>query len=229
METELSSKIGYSFKNQSLLITALTHSSYANEVKNKTVQFNERLEFLGDSVLNMLAAEYLYSRFDKLPEGDLTKVRASVVCENSLYEIAKKIELGSYLFLGKGEEQTGGRQRMSILADATEALIAALYLDGGIEAARSFVMPFIEERAAEALKQHYLRDYKTALQEIVQKNKQETIRYELTGESGPDHDKTFSAAVYLNSNAVAFGSGKTKKEAEQSAAKAALELMGEKL
>ena len=177
----------------------------------------------------MLAAEYLYSRFNHLPEGDLTKMRALIVCEGSLYEIAKKINLGAYLYLGKGEEQNGGRQRVSILADATEALIGALYLDGGIEAARKFVIPFIEEKAAAATNRHLMKDYKTALQEIVQKNKQETIRYELVGETGPDHDKTFSTALYINSNAVAFGTGKSKKEAEQAAAKALLELMGERI
>ena len=229
MESDLARRIGYNFKNQALLITALTHSSYANEAKNKSSPYNERLEFLGDSVLNMLTAEYLFSRFNNLSEGDLTKVRAMIVCENALYEIARKIGLGEFLLLGKGEEQTGGRLRVSILADATEALIAALYLDGGIEAARSFVLPYIEGKAADALKQHFLKDYKTALQEIVQQNKQETIRYEIAGATGPDHDKTFNAILYINTNPVAFGFGKTKKEAEQSAAKAALELMGEEI
>lgn len=226
---ELCSKIGYRFKNPALLRTALTHSSYANEAKNMPAEHNERLEFLGDSVLNMLAAQYLFSRFTDLAEGDLTKVRASVVCESSLHEIALQIGLGSFLFLGKGEEQTGGRARASILADATEAVIAAVFLDGGLEAARRFVSPFIEAKVKCVLSHHSMRDYKTALQEIVQKSRQETIRYELTGETGPDHDKTFHAALYINSNAVASGSGKTKKEAEQSAAKAALELMGQEL
>ncbi len=219
----------YIFKNISLLRAALTHSSYANEVRNGKLEFNERLEFLGDSVLNMLVAEYLYANYEELAEGELTRVRAAIVCAGTLHEIAKKIDLGKYLYLGKGEERTGGRMRASILADALEALTAAIYLDGGLGATREFLHPHIEEHAQRAAGRQIIDDYKTALQEIVQKNKQETLSYSLVGESGPDHEKTFTVMLYLNSNPFTTGEGKSKKEAEQHAAKAALELMGQEL
>lgn len=216
---------GYSFRDEGLLRTALTHSSYANE--NRGV-CNERLEFLGDAVLNMLTATYLYAAYPELPEGELTKLRAAVVCEASLYTVACAIDLGKYLLLGRGEEASGGRGRVSILADATEALIAAIYLDGGTDAARSFIIPRLEGNIRTAFEGRFLKDYKTSLQEIVQKNREETISYELTGESGPDHDKRFEVTIYLNSNPVAVGEGRSKKEAEQHAARQVLELMGEK-
>lgn len=218
---------GYIFKDEQLVQTALTHSSYANEAHGRDVVCNERLEFLGDSVLNMLAAEYLYGNFSRFAEGDLTKLRASLVCEGALYKVAMDIGLGDCLLLGHGEERSGGRGRPSVLADAMEAVLGAMYLDGGLEPVRKFLTPYFESGSAEAIKKHTLCDYKTALQEIVQKNKQELICYKVTDASGPEHDKTFTATLYLNSNPLTQGTGKSKKEAEQNAAKAALELMGE--
>ncbi|MBR4940826.1 MAG: ribonuclease III [Clostridia bacterium] len=226
MENSKSPELGYQFKNQSLLRTALTHSSYANEAHEKDVVCNERLEFLGDSVLNMLAAEYLFGNFSRFAEGDLTRLRASLVCEGALFRIASDIELGEYLLLGHGEDRSGGRSRPSVLADAMEAVLGAMYLDGGLEPVRSFLIPHFEIGAASAIKKHTLCDYKTALQEIIQKNKQELICYKVTDASGPEHDKTFTATLYLNSNPLTTGRGKSKKEAEQNAAKEALELMG---
>lgn len=218
---------GYQFKNAALLRTALTHSSYANESHEKDVVCNERLEFLGDSVLNMLAAEYLFGNFSRFAEGDLTRLRASLVCEGALFRIASDIELGDCLLLGHGEERSGGRNRPSVLADAMEAVLGAMYLDGGLEPVRKFLIPHFETGAASAIRKHTLCDYKTALQEIIQKNKQELICYKVTDATGPEHDKTFTATLYLNTNPLTTGRGKSKKEAEQNAAKAALELMGE--
>lgn len=215
-------KIGYKFKEESFLYCALTHSSYANENQGR-IKSNERLEFLGDSVLGFLVAEYLFCNHKDQPEGELTKLRATMVCENSLSSFATKIDLGNSLMLGKGEINSGGRERPSILADAFEALIAAIYLDGGIEAAGNFVnrfvMGFSPERSS-------FNDYKTSLQEIVQKNPEETLEYVLISESGPDHDKTFEVEVHLNSNPIGKGKGRSKKQAEQQAAKEALMLMG---
>lgn len=223
----LSEKTGYSFQNPSLLKTALTHSSYANEHRDRHLQNNERLEFLGDSILGFVSADYMFHHYPHLPEGELTKLRAAVVCEQTLYEIAKELGLHEEILLGKGEEAGGGRQRASILADAVEALLGAIYLDGGMEAARKFVMSFVPRKAELAENGGAFKDYKTALQEIVQKNRQETLTYQLSGESGPDHDKRFTVQVLLNTNIFAEGSGKSKKEAEQMAAKHALELMGQ--
>ena len=224
----LEQKIGYSFKNSKWLTLALTHSSYANEHKAHGVACNERLEFMGDSVLGFISAEYLYSKFTSKPEGELSKLRSSLVCETALDIYAKQLELGKYLLLGHGEDLAGGRTRPSILADAFEALIAAIYMDGGIENAKKFVLPFIESAIANNEKTNALnRDYKTALQEIAQKNPGEIISYAVVGESGPDHNKCFSVNVYLNSNLLASGEGRSKKEAEQDAAKQALKLMGE--
>ncbi len=220
--SEFEKVIGYEFKNKSLLETALTHSSYANE-KQSGRECNERLEFLGDSVLGVITADYFYHNLAHLPEGEMTKKRAACVCEKSLHGFAKEINLGKYLFLGRGEDNTGGRKRASILADAFEAVIGAIYLDGGLEDVRKFVLGFIKEAAA---KQLSLRDYKTELQEIIQKNPAEHLTYVLVGESGPDHDKRFEVEVMLNSNVVGYGMGKSKKLAEQQAAKQALELMG---
>lgn len=214
--------IGYTFKNEKLLETAFTHSSYANE-KQLARDCNERLEFLGDSVLGVISADYFYHNLSHLPEGEMTKRRAACVCEKSLFNFAKEIELGKYILLGKGEEHTGGRRRPSILADAFEAVIAAIYLDGGLESARNFVLRFIKKAAAETPK---FKDYKTALQEIIQKNPDEHLTYILVGESGPDHDKRFEVEVCLNSNVIGDGIGQSKKGAEQAAAKKALELMG---
>lgn len=220
--SDFENKIGYTFKNIRLLETALTHSSYANE-KQTLRDCNERLEFLGDSVLGVITAEYFYHNVKHLPEGEMTKKRAACVCEKSLYGFAKEIELGKYIFLGRGEENTGGRNRPSILADAFEAVIAAIYLDGGLDEVRKFVLDFIKKAATQQIN---IRDYKTELQEIIQKNPDEHLTYVLVGESGPDHDKRFEVEVNLNSNVIGCGKGRSKKLAEQQAAKQALELMG---
>lgn len=217
-------KIKYNFKNKELIYEALSHSSYANE-KKKTRHSNERLEFLGDSVLSIVVSQYLFQHFTHLPEGELTKIRASLVCEKSLYDFAKQIDLGQHLLLGKGEENTGGRQRVSILADAFEAVIAAVFLDGGLEAARTHILRFIP-KDIDNRKSVSFSDHKTILQEIIQKNPEEKIEYRLVGQSGPDHNKAFKVQVYLNSNVIGTGVGRSKKEAEQMAAKEALELMG---
>lgn len=225
MFEEFQKNIGYTFKDESILKTAFTHSSYANE-KQLTTDCNERLEFLGDSVLGVISADYFYHNLSHLPEGEMTKRRAACVCEKSLFEFAKEIDLGKYILLGKGEEHTGGRNRPSILADAFEAVIAALYLDGGLEEAQKFVLRFIKKAAK---KQPSFNDYKTALQEIIQKNPDEHLTYVLASESGPDHNKRFEVDVLLNSNVIGNGVGISKKSAEQAAAKSALELMGVKL
>ncbi|MBE6774820.1 MAG: ribonuclease III [Ruminococcaceae bacterium] len=216
--------IGYEFKDKGLLRTALTHSSYANE-KHLSGECNERLEFLGDSVLGIITAEYFYHNLNHLPEGEMTKKRAACACEKSLHSFAREISLGKYIYLGKGEERMGGRKRASILADAFEAVIGAIYLDGGLENARRFVLDFVKKAADEQLS---FVDYKTVLQEIIQKNPDEHLSYAVVAESGPDHDKRFEVEVYLNSNTIGYGKGKSKKIAEQQAAKQALELMGVK-
>ena len=214
--------IGYHFKNPDLLETAFTHSSFKNE-RGLHRDCNERLEFLGDSVLGVISADYFYHNLNNLPEGEMTKRRAACVCEKSLFDFAKEIDLGKYILLGKGEERNGGRERPSILADAFEAVIAAIYLDGGLEQARTFVLRFLKTAAHQAVK---LNDYKTTLQEIVQKNPDEHLTYVLVAQSGPDHRKSFEVEVRLNSNVIGVGEGHSKKAAEQDAAKKALELMG---
>ncbi len=221
---ELMDVIGYRFTEDELLKTALTHSSYANEVKKGT-PYNERLEFLGDSVLSIVVSDYLFLHYKHLPEGELTKLRASLVCERTLCEFARSIELGKYMRFGRGEDASGGRERPSILSDAFEAVIAAIYLDGGIESARDFVLRFIKKQL-EGKRSSPFKDYKTALQEIIQQNKEETVSYCLVEESGPDHDKRFTVEVRLNSNVIGRGTGRSKKDAEQQAAKEALALMG---
>lgn len=226
---ELMDRIGYKFKNEALLKTALTHSSYANECKKKGCESNERLEFLGDSVLGIIVSEYIFKNFKTLSEGELTKMRASVVCESTLCELSRRIGLGDYLMLGKGEEMSNGRDRDSILADAFEALLASVYLDGGLKGARKVVLPFVEKGAAAAVKGKVFKDYKTLLQEIVQKNKEEELHYVLKSESGPDHEKEFCVEVKLNRNVIGVGVGRSKKTAEQMAAKEALALMGHQL
>lgn len=221
---EFEEKLGHRFHNKKYLITALTHSSYANEAKGKE-ESNERLEFLGDSVLGFVVADYLFQNYTQFPEGDLTKNRAALVCEKACCGFAKQIDLGNYLRLSHGEQNSGGRTRSSILADAFEAVIAAIYLDAGMEEARKFILRFV----LPMLKTHKpkaFKDYKTALQEIIQQNPEEHLEYVLTGESGPDHDKHFTVEVHLNSNVIGKGGGRSKKEAEQQAAREALELMG---
>lgn len=213
----------HSFRDRALLVTALTHSSYANENRSRGGESNERLEFLGDSVLGMVVADALYRRFPELPEGRMTRLRAQLVCEESLHKVAAELGLGEYVRLGRGEEHTGGRRRTSILADAVEAVIAALYLDGGMETARAFILPFVTGALTDAAAEE---DYKTKLQEIVQQNPEERLRYVVTDESGPDHNKHFVVEVHLNSNCIGKGEGHSKKLAEQQAAKEALALMG---
>lgn len=223
--TDLQNKIGYQFKNPALLNEALTHSSYANEHKSQHIKYNERLEFLGDSVLSIVVSDYIYKNCPELPEGELTKLRASLVCEKSLYEFAKKIDLGKYLILSKGERNNGGADRPSILSDAFEALIAAIYIDGGIDPASKHILNFVIP-AIKNSKKKKINDYKTTLQEIIQKNPGEKLEYVLVKESGPDHNKHFVVEVHLNSNVIGKGGGRSKKEAEQQAAREALELMG---
>ena len=218
----LETRLGYTFHDRSLLENALMHSSYANERRAAGCVSNERLEFLGDSVLGMVTAEKLYKLFPELPEGKLSRLRAELVCEQSLHAVALGLGLGDYLLLGKGETHTGGRERPSILADAVEAIIAAMYLDGGIEVARTFILTKVLA-GIDAGVIHHVTDYKTELQELVQRKPNQHIEYRLTGESGPDHDKRFTMAVYLNGTEIGSGVGRSKKEAEQAAAKAALE------
>lgn len=218
----LEQRLGHVFQNKKYLDIALTHSSYANEMKKGRTS-NERQEFLGDAVLSIIVSDYLFHTYH-LPEGELTKLRASMVCEKSLCEFAQQIELGKFLKLGRGEEQMGGRERPSILADAFEAVLAAVYLDGGIGPAREFVLGFVKE----VLKSRHVSftDYKTMLQEIIQKNPEEKLTYVLVAENGPDHDKSFVVEVHLNSNVIGRGEGGSKKGAEQAAAREALKLMG---
>lgn len=222
---ELERKIGYEFKNPELLKNALTHSSYANENRNEGMSSNERLEFLGDSVLGFVTAKHLYSMQPELPEGKMTRLRAELVCEHSLYGVAQDLELGSYLRMGHGEERNGGRQRPSILADAVEAVIAAMFIDGGIEPPEKFIKSMI--LSPESIEAHHASDYKTELQELVQRKPGQALVYIPAGESGPDHDKVFAAKVSLNGIVIGEGSGRTKKEAEQMAARAALKELSE--
>lgn len=221
--TELEQALGYGFRDREFLETALTHSSYANERHGGAVS-NERLEFLGDSVLGHLVADHIYRNFPHMPEGGMTRLRAELVCEQSLLRVAKELSLGRELKLGKGEELTGGRERPSILADAVEAILAAIYLDGGLEAARAFVgayiLSHIEENASPGLEA--MGDYKTVLQELVQRDTGRTLSYETLSESGPEHDKRFVSQVVIDGRPMGSGSGRSKKESEQAAARAAL-------
>lgn len=219
----LEKRINYKFNNRQYLMEALTHSSFANE-RNNGIKSNERMEFLGDSVLSLISSQFLFETYGDMPEGELTKLKASLVCTESLSGFARQIHLGEYLFLGKGEVNTGGANRPSILEDAFESLIAAIYLDGGLDSAREFVLSFLKP----ALENHKInfKDYKTTLQEVIQQNPDQSINYVFVGSSGPDHNKIFEAEVKLNSNVIGRGKGKTKKGAEQAAAKDALNLMG---
>ncbi|MGN1422719.1 MAG: ribonuclease III [Oscillospiraceae bacterium] len=220
---EFEERLGYRFGNIAFLERALTHSSYSGGKNNGS---NERLEFLGDAVLQIAVSQYLFTNMTTVPEGGLTKLRASIVCENSLYSFAKRIDLGKYIYLGKGEEMTGGRDRRSILADAFEAVIAAIYLDGGMPEAERFILKFVP--SIEALKSGKVKlgDYKTILQEIIQQNPEERISYNVTEEDGENHHKLFTADVLLNGQVIGSGKGQSKKEAEQAAAREAIQLMG---
>ena len=222
---ELEQHLDYTFHDLRLLRAALYHSSYANEHRAQSVSSNERLEFLGDAVLGFVSADYLYGKHPDLPEGELTRIRAALVCEDSLHEVAQRLHLGDFLMLGKGEESGGGRHRPSILADAVEAVLAAVYLDGGIDEARALVHRILLEKEPEQVVESRRRDCKTELQELVQRKPNQELRYELVSESGPDHAKMFTVAVMLNGQVVGLGSGHSKKEAEQSAARTALEQM----
>ena len=202
--------IKYKFSNKEYILEALTHSSYSNE--NKRYDFNERLEFLGDSVLSIIVSDYLFKHEKDLPEGELTKLRANIVCEESLSDAANEIELGKHMLLGKGEEATGGRQRISILADAFEAVIAAIYLDGGLESAREFVLDYMEDIIIDSRRGKIFRDYKTHLQEVLQGQGESNIWYKLLDEKGPDHNKRFIMQVGTNEKVLGTGEGKSKKK-----------------
>ena len=217
--------IKYDFNDKSILKNALSHSSYANESKRKIAN-NERLEFLGDSILSICVSDYIFSNFTDLPEGDLSRIRAAVVCEKSLFNMANRLNIGEHIYLGKGEIATGGRNRPSILADCVEALIAGIYLDSNLENAKKFILDNLINDI-NLNKEQDISDYKTKLQEIVQQNPEEIVQYKIVSEEGPDHDKIFTVEVNINSNSVATGKGKSKKIAEQMAAKKLLRLMGE--
>ncbi|MBN2899535.1 MAG: ribonuclease III [Clostridia bacterium] len=219
---KLEDTIVYRFENLKLVKEALTHSSYANEKKSNKIRNNERLEFLGDSVLSIVISDYLFRNYPDLPEGELTKIRSKIVCEATLSDCARRIKLGNYMMFGRGEELTGGRERTSILADAWEALIAAIYLDAGLETAREFIMEQMSQIIEDAIQGKVFMDYKTRLQEVIQVEKSNRIRYELTGEEGPDHCKVFYSSVLLNDERIGEGKGRSKKESEQEAAKQAL-------
>ena len=224
--TALEERLGYSFRNRALLETALTHSSYANENRASGIVCNERLEFLGDSVLGVTVADFLYRHFPDMPEGRMTRLRAELVCEQSLHRVALELHLGDYLRLGKGEEHNGGRKRASILSDAVEAVIAAMYLDAGMETAAGFIHRCLLDDVR-AIETPTFTDYKTSLQEMVQRHSGQVLSYELVGEEGPDHAKTFRVQVCLNGDPIGRGTGRTKKEAEQAAAANALEALRE--
>lgn len=222
---KLERTLHYSFLDKQLIETALTHSSFANE-RGPGVQYNERLEFLGDAVLSIVVSDYIFKNLTDMPEGELTRVRATLVCEKSLCDLARAIHLGDYLRLGRGEDLSGGRDRPSILADAFEAVIAAIYLDGGMEAASAFILRNMSSLLSNRTYTPFV-DYKTRLQEIVQQNPEDQLEYRLAGEEGPDHAKIFTVQVILDNNVFSAGRGRSKKAAEQDAAKEALRLMGE--
>ena len=221
---KLEERIGHRFENRDLLLTALTHSSYANERHGDCLPCYERLEFLGDSILGVITAEFLYRHEPQLPEGVMTRLRAELVCEQALHRAALRLGIPPCMRLGRGEELTGGRERASVLADMVEAIIAALYLDAGMREARRFVLENVLQDA-DLSREHRSKDYKTELQELVQMKPNRPIQYELIGESGPDHNKTFTFRVTIDGEAAGEGSGRTKKEAEQQAARKALERM----
>ena len=225
----LEEKIGYTFRDKGYLRTALTHSSYSNEMRTKNVDIecNERMEFLGDSVLSIITSQYIFGKFKDLPEGELTKIRSNAVCEGALHEFSTELSLGDYMFLGHGEERNGGRSHKAILADAFEALLAAIYLDGSFLKAEKFLLPYITVKIDKLIKQGRREDYKSLLQQFVQKSQGEILEYVLVGEEGPAHEKCFFFEVRLNNTTIGKGSGSTKREAEQRAAREALILFGE--
>lgn len=225
---ELEQKIGYKFNDISLLRRAMTHSSYANEQRSKGIDCrdNERFEFLGDSVLSLITSESLFTTFPDKAEGDMSKIRAAAVCEKALDEYCAELSLGSYLYLGHGEEINGGRERPSMIADAFEALIAAVYLDGGFENVKRFLLPFVSKKIEKIIKDGSEKDHKTLLQQIVQQEQGEILQYVTVSETGPSHQKTFEVEARLNSNVIGRGVGSSKREAEQIAAKDALRLFG---
>lgn len=218
--TNAERKIGYEFTNKALLKTALSHSSYANENHTRS---NERLEFLGDSVLSIIVSDYIFKKMININEGDLSKFRASLVCERSLAEISKSISLSELIFLGRGEEKTGGRRRPSIISDAFEAVLGAIYLDGGMQTASKWLLSIMEERILETLDGKIYKDYKTTLQELVQSDGKSFVTYETIRESGKEHDKCFEVQVHINDSPRCKATGHSKKEAEQMAAKATIE------
>lgn len=220
--TDAEKKIGYEFSDLSILEKALTHSSYANEKKTES---NERLEFLGDSVLSVIVSDYIFKRRGKDPEGELTKYRATLVCEHSLAEISKKIELGSLIKLGRGEEMTGGRNRASIISDAFEAVLAAIYLDGGMDNARDWLLNLMRDDIENTLTGVRYDDYKTMFQELVQKGNTGKVTYRIVSETGLDHDKSFEVEIMIDGRTLNRGKGRSKKQAEQQAAKIAYESM----
>ena len=220
---ELETKLHYTFRDPSLLEQALCHSSYANERRARHIQSNERLEFLGDSILGLVTAEFLYRQRPEWPEGELTRSRAALVCEKSLYEVALGLNLGEYLYLGRGEESGGGRGRPSILADAVEAVIAAVYLDGGMEQATALIRRSLLDAFREDQSETRNQDYKTILQELIQHKPEQVMTYGLLDEQGPDHAKIFTMEVRVNGEPLGQGTGRSKKEAEQAAARVALE------
>lgn len=224
----LEARLDYKFNNIRLLKNALIHSSYANEVRGNT-HSNERLEFLGDSVLSVIVAEHIYNKYPNMPEGELTKMRAALVCEKSLCVFSRELGIGEYLLLGNGEDKNGGRERSSILADAFEAVLASIYIDGGMTAAKNLVLNTVLRDLEHHPEDDVFKDYKTVLQEIIQRNPEESVSYILIDEKGPDHDKIFTVEVHLNSNVIGRGTGKSKKQAEQMAACQALKLMGESI
>lgn len=226
--SSLEEKLGHTFADKELLRLALTHSSYANEqrAKGQPIKCNERLEFLGDSVLSVIVSDYIYRNYPDLPEGELTKIRAGSVCERALGVYANDIHLGDYLYMGKGEENTNGRTRVSILSDAFEATLAALYLDAGIETVRPFLLPYVTEEIRRILRSGHTEDFKTMLQQIVQQEQGELLEYVLVEESGPAHNRRFTVEAHLNSNVIGRGEGHTKREAEQNAARSAIQLFG---
>lgn len=224
---KLQDSINYKFKDLKLLNKALTHSSYANEYKRHNIKYNERLEFLGDSVLGLVISDYLFTKYKNYPEGELTKIRALIVCEPSLASVSKRLNLGKYLLLGKGEESTGGRKRISILSDSIEALIGAIYIDSDIEVASEFILFQLRDIIDKAVNGNILLDYKTELQETIQKCNSSRIEYRVIKEEGPDHNKIFFVQVLNNDKVLGSGKGGSKKEAEQEAAKSALKEIGE--